>query len=100
MVPSKARALAEILVTVAAVVADAAGLAQPGDADAVADLPAATAGAERIDNADDLVPRHDARLLRRQLTLHDVQIGTTDAAHRDPHANLGRSRHRFGQVAA
>ena len=50
------------------------------------------AGAARVDDADDLVARDDAGVLRRQITLGEVQIGAAHTArvHADP--NLARGR--------
>lgn len=79
-VASELRCVAEVLAAAAAVVADAAGGAQPRHADALADGEVVDAKAEAFDQADHLVPRHDRQPQVRQFAVDHVQVGAADAA--------------------
>ena len=67
-------------------------MAQPGDADALAEREARRTGAEGVDHADDLVAGHDAAAARREVALGEVEVGATDAADGHAHADLARAR--------
>ena len=75
----------------AALVAAAVGAGQPGDAGAIADLPAVDAGADRLDAPDDLVPGDDRTLAHREVTLAQLQVGAADAARGDAQEKLARA---------
>ena len=95
VVPAReARRDAEVLVAAPAVRAHAARVAQPRDADPLADREACRARTERVDRADDLVAGNDVGPARREVALGEVQVGAADAAHVDPHAQLARARAR------
>ena len=79
---------AEVLPPGEAVVAAAAGLPQPGDPHQVAPLEPAHGRARGDDQAHHLVPRHHGAPVRRQLAVHDVQVGAADAAGQAPHEYL------------
>ena len=61
---------------------------EPGDADPFADGEALDAGAELLDDADDLVAGNDRQPLVRQLAVDDMQIGAADAAGLDADQHL------------
>ena len=60
----------------------------PGNADPVTDSKPGCAVADGIDDADNLVARCDVGMLRWQVPLGQVQIGTADAAAVDLDANV------------
>ena len=91
-VAGEARRVAEILPPAPAVRAASAGVAEPGDADALPDRQPLGLGPERDDPPDDLMPGDDAVRHPRQLAVDDVQVGPADAAGGDPHHDLLRSR--------
>jgi hypothetical protein len=74
----------------------AAGVTEPGNADALIDCERARALADRIDAADDFVARHERQLGLRQVAVDDVQIGPADGAGLDaqPYFALCRHGHR------
>ena len=80
--------LAEVLLTAAAVLADAVGPVQPGDADPVADAEARAFRSERLDVPDHLVAGHDRQVRQLEVPLDDVQVGAAAAARVDPDAHL------------
>jgi hypothetical protein len=82
------RVRAEVLLPPAAPAAAAAGAPQPRDADAVPRCEAGRALTERVDDPDDLVPRHGAATAWEQIAFGQVQVGPADAARRDPHPDL------------
>src|SRR6185312_10051695 len=78
----------------AAVLAASVVAAVPADADPLADLPAAHAGADRVDDAGDLVAG-DARILEaRELASDDERVAMTDAARLDLDAHGAAARRR------
>src|SRR6185437_10873808 len=80
-----------------AVHAIAAGPAEPADPDARADRPALDIGAERVDHADDFVPRNARIGDARHLAGEDHGVAVADAAGLDPDADLVTPG--LGQVA-
>ena len=72
-------------------------MAEPGHADPRAELEV-DAFADRLDAADDLVPRHDRQLGIGQLAVDDMQVGAAYAAGLDPNPNLPRSGRRIGPL--
>ena len=72
--------------------------AQPGDADAIADGEAAAVRTEPVDDADDLMAGDDRQPRRRQLAFDDVQVGATNGADVDAHADLLGAGIGFGRV--
>ena len=91
------RRVAQILAPAGAIAAMAAGVAEPGRADPRANSER-HAGADRLDPADDLVPRHDRQLGVRQLAVDDMQIGAADAAGLDPQSDFARPRLGLGPL--
>ena len=76
-----ARLRAEILLAAHTELALPAGMAQPGDADTIADLEiAAGVRAHRDDLANDFVSGHDGGPVHRQVAFGDVQVGAAHAA--------------------
>ncbi len=98
LVAGKAGAVAQILAAAAAVIADAAGPAEPGDADPVADREAVGIGAPLHHHADDLMTRHQRQFRLRQLTVEDVQIGAAHRAGLDHDQQLPRTGPRRQQI--
>ena len=99
-VAGESREVAEVLAAGAAIGAGAAGGAEPGNADAVADRERRHAGPDRLDAADDLVTGHDRIAEIGKLAIHDVKVGAANAARRDAHQNLsgaGLGRHALSQ---
>ena len=96
-VTGEQRRVAKVLARVEAIGAVAAGMAEPGHADARAELQT-DAVAGRLDPADDLVAGDDRQLRVRQFAVDDMQIGAADAAGLDPHADLPRARLGFGPL--
>src|SRR6266851_864091 len=77
-----------------AIVACAASLAQPCDADAIALIEARRADASLVDDANHLVPRDDSRMLWRQITFREVQVSAAHAASLDLNTNFAGARFR------
>jgi branched-chain amino acid aminotransferase len=92
------RRVAKVLVTLGAIGTVAAGMAQPRNADASADVEAVHVGAERVDAADDLVARHDGQRAAGKLAIDDMKIGAADGAGLDPDADLARTGTGQGAV--
>src|SRR6185312_3896415 len=74
--------VAQVLGALAAIGADAAGGAEPGHTDALADSEAADTLPDRRNAPDDFVPRHDRQLWVLQLAIDHMQVGAADAAGR------------------
>jgi hypothetical protein len=70
---------------------DAAGVAEPGNADPLIDTKPFDAGSDRIDPADDLMTGDDRIFAGGQFTIQNMQIGATDAASQHLHSDLARS---------
>src|SRR5439155_26671376 len=96
LVPGESRPVAEVLASRAAVFANAAGPAQPGNADP---RPFREARAARLDDADDLVSEHERQLRIVELTVGDVQIRPAHAAGADAEEDLPRLWIRIRQFA-
>src|SRR5690606_38818055 len=96
LVAGEARRIAQILVARATVRTGAAGVAEPRDADALAEREARDAGAERVHTADDLVAGNDRPLRMLEVTVRDVEVGAAHATGRDldPHLACCRLRPR------
>ena len=62
--------------------------AEPGRADPITDLKPAHVLSERIDETHDLMARRDVGVLRRQVSLSQMQIGSADPTAGDPHPHL------------
>jgi molybdopterin-guanine dinucleotide biosynthesis protein A len=96
LIPSgKARVRAEVLVSANAEPASAARLAEPCDADAVADRKALGAGPEGFYDADDLMSGNDALPMYRQVALGDVEVRPAHGtrARADAHLSVAGLRH-------
>ena len=98
LVPGEPRARAEVLAAGDAGGADAAGPAEPRDADPVARPEPVHPGPERLHPPDDLVPEHERQLGVRQLAVRDVEVGPADAARRDRHEDLAGPGARLGDL--
>jgi len=73
-------AVAEVFLLRDAIGAGAAGMAQPGDADPLANPHALDAAADGIDPADDLMTWNDRHFRIGQFAVDDMQVGAADAA--------------------
>ncbi len=82
-VAGEARVRAQVLPAAPAIAANAAGPAEPGDADALPFGEALDARAEGRDAPHDLVSRHDRQPGLRKVAVHHVEIGAADPAGRD-----------------
>ena len=78
--------------------ADAAGMTEPGNADAFTHPQAFDASTDRIDPTDDLVARDDGQMGIWQFAVDDMQVGAADAASQYLDANLARSRMPVGEI--
>jgi hypothetical protein len=61
---------------------------QPGHTDAIPFVQAGAPGSKAIDDANDLMTRDDSGVLGCEVTLGEVEVGTTDAADSDSQAYL------------
>ena len=93
------RLIAEILATAPAIGAAAARIAEPGHAHALADREPRCPFAHCGDATDYFVPRHDRQFGMRQLAVHHMQVGATNAAGRDLDENFTGSRLRDRPLA-
>ena len=75
-----------------AIRADATGMAEPRNADALTDVQSLDARANRINATNDLVAWNDRHFRIGQLAIYDMQVCAADAAGRDLHTNLACSR--------
>ena len=90
-VAGEQRPVAQVLPLHQTIGADAAGVAEPRNADALTELEPLDAPPERIDAADDLMPRDDGQTRLGQFAVDHVQVGAAHpaGAHLDP--NLARA---------
>src|SRR3546814_3267047 len=77
----------------------AACMPEPGHADPLSDMEAFDIRTDLKDMTNDLVPRND-RIACGDLTVCDMQIGTTDTASDDPDEKLAGARTRDGPLDA
>jgi hypothetical protein len=82
------RLVAEIFHFAPAVETLSAGVAQPGNADALTKAMVVNAGSDSIDAPDNLMSRNDRIFDVRQFAIQNMQIGSADAASADLHADL------------
>ena len=66
------------------------GAGEPRYADAVPEGEPVDARSERVDMADDFVPRGDVRAAGREISFRQMQVGPAHAATRDPDPYLAR----------
>ena len=86
------RAIAKIFAASCAVETGAAGAAQPGNADALAQPQVRNALAEGLDATDNLVARRNRKLRLPQVPIHHMQISAAYTAGRHPNPYLARAR--------
>ena len=98
VVTREARVVAEVLAAAGAVAALTVRPAQPGNADAVANGEALSAGPEPDHNPGDLVPQNERQLGLGQIAVDDVQVGAADAAGVDLDQDLLRPGNGFGDI--
>ena len=78
-----------------AVIAAAAGIAEPGHGDAVAERDLRDAGAELLDDADALVAGYEGRRrLDRPVAVRRVDVGVAETGRLDPDEDLARAGNR------
>src|SRR4029453_8549042 len=94
LMAGEARSATQVLAGGATVVASAAPLREPTDANAVTDRYAVDAGASLCDAADDLVPWNDWDPRAGRLAMDHVKIGTAHTACEHLHQHLARARRR------
>ena len=99
-VAGEQRPVAQVLPPVTAIWTDAAGRAEPGHADPLAQGKAGDAGAERRDPADDLMAGDDRQLRVRQFAVDHMQVGAAHAAGRDLDQDLAGPRLRQSAARA
>src|SRR5262245_6665899 len=92
LIAGEARPLAQILAAATAELTGAAGEAQPGHADALADPEAVDAVAERGHRADDLMAGDERQLRPAQFTIDDVEVRAAHAAGADLDQQLSSGR--------
>ena len=80
-------AVAKVFLAIFAVCAFAAGVAEPGNPDALADLDGGHTGAKRLHPTDHFMAGNDGIIDAGQLAIHDVQIGPAHAADAHPDAH-------------
>jgi len=97
LVTGEAGLVAQVFGAAPAVLAVAAAMPQPRNADAFADLEAVHSRTQCLHPADDFVTRNDGQFGFGQIAVDDVQIGAADAAGRYPDLHLSGSRQRLGQ---
>ena len=73
-------------------------MAEPGNADPVADREPADALAQCVNDTDDLVARDERQLRIGEIAVNHVQVGPADGAGFDPQSDLTRSRDRIGPI--
>ncbi len=71
----------------------AARMAEPRNANALAETQMGDIGADRIDPSDDLMSGDDRNFRIRQFAVNDMKVGTADAASADANANFAAARH-------
>jgi hypothetical protein len=76
----EARTVAQVLMTMRAVKALSTSPVEPGHAYTVADFVVPDAWTYRLNNANDLVSRHDGEPGQGDLSLNDMQVGMTCSA--------------------
>jgi len=86
------RGIAEILAVLHAVRAVAAGLSEPGNANALADPAPSHSFADGFDASDYLVPRDERQLDVGEIAIDHMQIGPTNGARFNRDADLAGSR--------
>jgi hypothetical protein len=97
VIAGERRLVTEVLAVHAAECAVAACLAEPRDADPLADRETLRLRSARDHLTHDFVARHDAIPVRRQFAVDDVQVGAADAAGQHFHQDVMamRPRHRL-----
>jgi len=94
--PGEGRRVAQVFGARKAIAAPAAGLAEPGDAPAVADGDALDARPHRIHTPDDLMAGNERAASLGQVAIDHMKVGAADAAGADPQPQLARGRLGIG----
>ena len=94
MVAGEARVAAQILAPARAVLARAARVPEPRNADPIADVQMRHAVTYHVDEADDLMSGDDRDLNGRQVAVDDVEIGAADAARANADDHFAGQRNR------
>jgi len=82
----------KVLAAEPAIAAVSAGMCQPRHTDALTDIEATHIDPGPLDDADDLVARHDRQFRQRQFAIDDMQVGAANRARLDTQDKLGRPR--------
>ena len=90
--------VAQILPVHHAIRTDAAGVAEPRNADTLPHVQVLNAGADRIDPANDLMARNNRNVRVGQFAVDDMQVGAADAACGHLDANLARPWFAIGEI--
>src|SRR5207302_9717165 len=98
LIAGEARVDAKVLEAAAAEAAGLVDRAEPGNANADTGREPVRAFARGLDPTDDHVADHEWELGLFQLTVHDVEVGTANRAHRDTNQDLTASRLGDGQL--
>ena len=69
-------------------------MSEPRNADAISGKQLRYAVADVLDDTDDLVSRHQRKIVHRQLAVDDVQIRPADAARAHLHKHIAGQRDR------
>jgi hypothetical protein len=80
--------ITKVLAIIDAVGAVPACMAEPRNADPFTDFVIGNVRSNRVDDADDFMPRHDRPLWIGKITVDDVQVCPTHRAHFDANADL------------
>jgi hypothetical protein len=92
IVAREQRPVAKVLAPRATISAVTAGLAKPGDADALSDPKSIHSGAECGNTTDDFMAWYQRQLRLRKLSVDDVQIRSANAARIDVDRDFARLR--------
>ena len=87
-VSGEERTVAEVLHTLPAEAADAAGVSEPGDADPVAEAMCRDVVADEVDAADDFMSGNDRIFDVGKLRIDDMKVGPADPARAHLDANF------------
>ena len=96
--PREERMVAQIFPVHHAIGTDAAGVAEPRNADTLPHVQVLNAGTDRIDPANDLMAGNNRNVRVGQFAVDDMQIGAADAACGHLDANLTRPWFAIGEI--
>ena len=97
-VSGEERTVAEIFHALPAEAADAAGVAEPGDSDPLADPVGGDVAADEVDAADDFMAGNDGIFDAGKLGIDDMKVGPADAAGAHLDANFSVAGEGIGAL--